>query len=285
MKVCVYGLGHLGSVTAACLAARRISVVGLDKDRASSVIEDTVDGEPGLSDLLRRGVRQGYLALTTAVQYALRDATILWVAFDTPVDRDNRADVQYIWDRLAEVREHVQPGTLVLISSQVPVGFTARLAAEWPDLTVAVSPENLRRGQAIQCFMSPGRVIIGGARDSRLEELFWPFCLALLWMSYESAEMVKHGINGFLATSISFANELGRISERVGADPKDVERGLRTDPRIGTLAYVAPGNPITGGTLLRDIEYLRKLAHNLDLDNPLIDAIPASNQVTAAVCV
>ncbi|MBV8717950.1 MAG: UDP-glucose/GDP-mannose dehydrogenase family protein [Chloroflexi bacterium] len=287
--VCVYGLWHLGCVTAACLASAGRRVVGLDPDQKvvdGLRVGQTPVAEPGLAELIQAGQSVGSLAFTNDAPEALRSASILWVTFDTPVDEADHADVAWVRGQLDAVRAHVQPHTLILISSQVPVGFSDELARDWtekcPSLTFACSPENLRLGRAIEAFTRPDRVIVGCAPDTvreRIQSLFAPFCDRIEWMSLESAEMTKHAINAFLAASVVFANELARICEQVGADARDVERGLKSEARIGPQAYVAPGAPLAGGTLARDVAFLRRLSVEHHLDTPLFDAIPRSNRV------
>jgi UDPglucose 6-dehydrogenase len=143
-----------------------------------------------------------------------------------------------------------------------------------PEHTFAVSPENLRRHRAMDDFLTQERVIIGAAfRDWRLEELFAPFCQNILWMSAESAEMVKHALNGYLAMCIAYANELGDIVRQVGADIDDVFEGFRTDPRVSPTAPLKPGGPYIGGTLGRDVWVMSQLG-----DGPLIPAVNESNR-------
>ncbi len=285
--VCVYGLWHLGCVTAACLAGAGRQVVGLDPD-AGGVAELAAGrppiAEPGLTELIGQGLADGTLAFTADPAVALDAAGILWVTFDTPVDEDDRADVDWVRAQLETVRPHLRPGTLILLSSQVPVGFTAQLEREWrqtdPSLQFACTPENLRLGRAIEVFRRPERVVLGtgeGVDRERLARLFAPFTDQIEWMSLASAEMTKHALNGFLAVSVAYTNELARLCERVGADATEVERGLRSEPRIGRRAYVSPGPPIAGGTLLRDIGFLAGLSAEHGLTNPLIGSVRESN--------
>lgn len=285
--VCVLGLWHLGSATAACLAGAGYTVVGLDGDA------DTVEGlqagrapisEPGLNELLAEGIAAGRLRFTIDPVDALAQADVVWVAFDTPVDDNDNADEGWVRARLDEVRPAIQPGTLVFMSSQVPVGFTQALEAAWrpsdPTLQFASSPENLRLGQAIQTFRQPGTVCVGlgaGADRDRVTALLAPFTQDFVWMSLASAEMTKHARNGFLALSVVYANELARICEEVGADATEVERGLRAEPRIGARAYVSPGPPIAGGTLIRDIAYLARLSAAHDVSVPVVSGVARSN--------
>jgi UDPglucose 6-dehydrogenase len=285
MRVVVFGLWHLGCVTAACVAAAGKHVVGLDLDAA--VVERLRAGEPpiqepGLAELVRSGLASGALSFTTDAAAALEGADVLWVTFDTPVDARDEADVASVRTRLEAIRGAVRPGTLVLVSSQVPAGFTRALARDWAGLgvTFGYSPENLRLGKAIGVFQAPERVIVGltDAGDRRrVEELFSPYGQRIEWMSVESAEMTKHAINAFLATSVSFINELARLCERVGADAREVERGLKTEGRIGPKAYLSPGPAFAGGTLARDLRFLAGFGRELGVTTPLMEGVLASN--------
>lgn len=285
MRVAVFGLWHLGCVTAACLASAGKTVVGLDLDpevvgrlrRGAPPIQ-----EPGLAELIAAGRAAGRLSFTADAAVALRDADVLWVTFDTPVNERDEADVASVRARLEAVRGAVRPGTLVMVSSQVPVGFTRSLARDWAGLGLrfGYSPENLRLGKAIAAFQSPERVIAGLTDDRdrpRVEALFHPYGRALEWMSVESAEMTKHAINAFLATSVAFANEVARVCEKVGADAREVERGLKTEGRIGPRAYLSPGPAFAGGTLARDLRFLAAFGAELGVATPLMAGVLASN--------
>jgi UDPglucose 6-dehydrogenase len=147
-------------------------------------------------------------------------------------------------------------------------------------LSFACSPENLRLGKALDVFLKPDRIVVGvrniEARQA-LEALLVPITDRVEWMSVESAEMTKHAINAFLATSVTFANEIASICELVGADAKEVERGLKTEMRIGPKAYLSPGGPFAGGTLARDIEFLGVESRAKQLVTPLLSSVRASN--------
>jgi UDPglucose 6-dehydrogenase len=287
MRVVVYGLWHLGCVTAACLAAAGNQVVGLDLDQ--QVVSELQQGrpplhEPGLAELIAAGMASDQLAFSSAPAEALRAADLLWVTFDTPVNDQDSADVAFVRARLESIAGDIPPHTLVLISSQVPVGFTGALERDWRDraLRYAYSPENLRLGKAIQAFQKPDRVIIGlrdQADQQVLAALFTPFCQQIEWMSVESAEMTKHALNAFLATSVTFINELARLCEVVGADAKEVERGLKSEARIGPRAYLAPGAAFAGGTLARDVRFLIDFGQQYQVATPLFDGVLASNDV------
>jgi UDPglucose 6-dehydrogenase len=175
---------------------------------------------------------------------------------------------------------------MVLISSQMPVGSVKRLESiakdRYPnkDISFACSPENLRLGKALDVFLNPDRIVVGvrSANDrEKLDRLLRPITDRIEWMSVESAEMTKHAINAFLATSVTFANEIASICELVGADAKEVERGLKTEIRIGPKAYLSPGGAFAGGTLARDIAFLNKIGSEKRLTTPLLSSIKASN--------
>lgn len=278
MKVCVFGLWHLGTVTAACLASLGHEVAGLDFD------EETIDAlgrgkpplhEPGLEDLVGQGLADGTLRFTTDARDALKGARAVWVTFDTPVDEDDRADVDFVMGRIDSMLDHVDPGTLVLVSSQLPAGSIRRLETSRPGVTFACSPENLRLGKAIDAFLKPDRVVVGTRSDNErktIMDLLEPLHARIEWMSVESAEMTKHALNAFLATSVAFINEIAVACETVGADAQEVARGLKSDARIGPRAYLSPGGAFAGGTLARDIEFLKSR-----VDLPLIASVKTSN--------
>ena len=289
MNVCVAGLWHLGTVTAACMASGGHTVIGYDPDPA--VIDALSAGrppifEPGLAELVQEGLANERLRFTADSSEALRTADVLLVAWDTPVDEDDQADVQSVVARAEALFPHLRPGSLVVISSQLPVGTTAYLEARCaalrpgPRIEFACSPENLRLGQAIDAFTRPDRIVIGtrGTQSRpQLAALFAPFSERIEWMSVESAEMTKHALNAFLATSVAFINEIAAISERVGADAAEVARGLKTDARIGPRAYLSPGPAFTGGTLARDIVFLGRRGAELGVPLHLISSVRESN--------
>ncbi|MBI2813959.1 MAG: UDP-glucose/GDP-mannose dehydrogenase family protein [Opitutae bacterium] len=280
MKVTILGLWHLGSVTAACLA-RHHRVTGLDLDE--TVVAGLRGGraplhEPGLDTLIATGLAHGRLDFTTDVTAAAA-ADLVWVCYDTPVDADDRSDLGWVHTRLARVLPILRPGAVVLISSQLPVGTCARLAKLHPALRFACSPENLRLGKAIEAFEKPARIIVGAPAAARatLEQLLTPLGAPLVWMRPESAEMVKHALNSFLALSVAYINEVAALAEAVGADAQEVAAGLKSDPRIGPRAYLAPGGPFAGGTLARDVVTLTKLGADRAIPLALIPAIKESN--------
>ncbi len=282
MNITVLGLWHLGSVTAAC-CAEHFRVTGLDFDEA--LIEGLAKGkapimEPGLDALLQDGIRSGRLDFSTDAKLACADADILWICDDTPVDADDVADTAYVLGRVRRGARHLRAGAVLVVSSQMPVGTCGILQKEFPDLHVACCPENLRLGKALEVFRNPERIVLGvrdAATQARLEPVFAKWTQELLWMSPESAEMTKHGINSFLAMSVAFMNELARVCERTGADAREVERGLKSEGRIGPRAFLRAGGAFAGGTLARDVVALTRVAAEHSETLRLIPGIKESN--------
>jgi UDPglucose 6-dehydrogenase len=289
MQVCVQGLWHLGSVTSACLASVGHDVTGLDSD--APTVDRLAQGkaplfEPGLDDLIQMGISSATLKFSNLPILALKNTEVLWIAFDTPVDDDDQADVDFVQDQIKQALPFLPKGAVILVSSQMPVGSIRELESfalqnlPEKDLNFACSPENLRLGKAIDVFLRPDRIVLGVRNNHTrqvLEKLLSPITDKLEWMSVESAEMTKHAINAFLATSVTFANEIAAICELVGADAKEVERGLKTEARIGPKAYLSPGGPFAGGTLARDIAYLGIQSSGHNLATPLLSSVNPSN--------
>jgi UDPglucose 6-dehydrogenase len=288
MNICVLGLWHLGSVTAAGLAALGHRVIGFDFDDAT--VANLSKGiapisEPGLEELIKRGLSSGNLRFSSTANDA-KDVDVLWVTYDTPVDDDDNVDADFVMRQIERALREMRTEALVLISSQLPVGSVRRLeqAADLNcgalPLRVAYSPENLRLGNAVSDFLHPKRIVVG-VRSNRDKELLRGLLSSITesleWMSVESAEMTKHAINAFFATSVAFANEIATICESVGADAKEVERGLKTEVRIGPRAYLSPGAAFAGGTLARDITFLNQMARGHGMVTPLLASVLPSN--------
>lgn len=282
MKIVVQGLWHLGCVTAACCAQHH-EVIGLDFDKATN--DGLRNGkapllEPGLNDLIAAGLARKTLAFSENPETACTGADVLWLCYDTPVNDQDESDIEFVLGNLSKCLPHLPTGALVLVSSQLPVGTCRRLEEEFPQFHFAYSPENLRLGNAIDAFTKAERVVVGqrtGVKQELIKKLFEPFTPQVIFMRTESAEMVKHALNSFLALSITFINEIARLCERTGADAKEVAAGLKSDARIGPRAYLGPGGPFAGGTLARDVVTLTRLAGEKKEQLPLISAIKQSN--------
>ena len=289
MRICVQGLWHLGSVTAACLASLEHDVIGFDEDK--SLIEKLSSGkaplfEPGLNDLLKDGINSKKLQFSYDRNNSLRDIDLLWITYDTPVDNEDKADTNFVLEEIQKSIACCSKGTLILVSSQLPVGTVSYLEkftqSNFPEsnISFAHSPENLRLGQALSIFLNPDRIVVGcRTKASRilLEKILSDISNNIEWMSVEASEMTKHAINSFLAISVVFANELASICEKIGVDAKQVARGLKTEQRIGPKAYLLPGAAFAGGTLARDINFLNQLSEEYCLPNKLLASVEDSN--------
>jgi UDPglucose 6-dehydrogenase len=285
MKIAVQGLWHLGSVTSACLASKNFKVLAVDTDK--KLIENFNQGilpifEPGLEDLFKKN--KSKINFTDDLK-KLTDIDLLWITFDTPVDNNDKADVKFVVEKIKESIAFLKDSAVVLISSQLPVESIKSLELfaknKKRKISFAYCPENLRLGDALNVFLNPDRIVVG-CRDEftkkRISKILTKLTKNIVWMSVESAEMTKHAINSFLAISVTFANELASICEKVGADAKQVEEGLKTDIRIGKKAYLGPGGPFAGGTLARDIKFLENISKKFSLQNRIISSVFKSNQ-------
>jgi UDPglucose 6-dehydrogenase len=288
-RIAVVGMWHLGPVTAACLASVGHDVTAIDEDPeiiAGLIQTKPPVAEPGLAETIAHECEAGRLRFSAFLKDAGR-CEVVWIAYDTPVDESDVADVEVVHGRSMQVLEHVRDGTVFVISSQMPVGSVARMEREFAPhaagrcVRFACAPENLRLGKAMDVLLHPDRVVLGvrdRAARSTLEAVYAPITERIEWMSVESAEMTKHAINAFLATSVCFINEIAALCERIGADAGEVERGLKTDRRIGQRAYLHAGGAISGGTLSRDLGFLQLLGRQTAAALPLIDGVRASNE-------
>jgi UDPglucose 6-dehydrogenase len=284
VKIAVVGLWHLGTVTAAALAAEGHDVVALDDAAVVEAIERgklPVD-EPGLGELIAAERAGGRLRFASGARDAA-GAELIWIAYDTPVDDQDRPDVASVIERASRFLESFAGEAVVVVSSQLPVGSVAELERRFAGgrFSFAAIPENLRLGSAIAYFRAPDR-FVAGVRDDRARDAIaravGGFAANVVWMSVESAEMTKHAINAFLATSVTFANELAAVCERTGADAREVERGLKSDARVGPKAYVRAGEAFAGGTLARDLKFLAALGDREQLPLEQLRATAASNE-------
>jgi UDPglucose 6-dehydrogenase len=289
LKVAVAGLWHLGTVTAGCLASLGHEVVAYDEN--AEVVANLRRGqlpvaEPYLAEMLGTGVSQQHLTFTAAPR-DLESSDALWICYDTPVNDDDVADVDFVRTRIQRLLAHLRDGAMVLISSQLPVGTTASIAAlqhkmaKAKQFAFAYVPENLRLGRAVEVFTRPDRIVagVGGQSDRlRIAPLLGTITDRIEWMSLESAEMTKHALNAFLATSVGFINEIACLCEQVGADALEVERGLKSDIRIGKAAYLHPGAAFAGGTLARDVKFLVDLSRQENVQAAVLTGVEQSNR-------
>jgi UDPglucose 6-dehydrogenase len=265
-------------------------VVGVDQD--ANKVAELNKGipplfEPGLAELVRNNIDSGRLSYTTDLGHAVAGSNYVLITFDSSVDPDDNVDLSEIFDTSVKLSQHLEDDTAIVVSSQVPIGTCEKVESlireNNPSLrfTVAYSPENLRLGQAIQYFKNPDRIVIGANSDFALdkaETLFGVINAPKLRMNLRSAEMAKHALNCFLATSISFANEIAGLCDELGADAMKVAAALQSDARIGSRLPLSPGLGFSGGTLARDLKVLRDLGERVSCETTLINGVLEVNQ-------
>jgi UDPglucose 6-dehydrogenase len=243
--------------------------------------------EPGLNGLISRNISQKRLKYTTDLASALKGADFVLITFDTPVDENDEIDLTCILKTTNSLSNMLEPQSIVIICSQVPVGTCNKIKSVIQEknsnllFDVAYVPENLRLGQAISRFIAPEALVFGADNNptlDRVDQFFSIIKCPKIKMDLRSAEMSKHALNAYLATSISFANEIGNLCDAVGADMLKVAEALRLDSRIGAKALLNPGLGFSGGTLARDVKVLQKLGKEVDVETQLINGVIEVNQ-------
>jgi UDPglucose 6-dehydrogenase len=293
MRLAMIGTGYVGLVSGACFAefGPQVTCVDLDANKVDRLQRGEIPiYEPGLDALVARGVQAGRLHFTTDLAAAVRDADVVFIAVGTPSRRgDGHADLRYVEDAAAEIGRALQGYTVVVTKSTVPVG-TGRRVAEiireantGAEFDVASNPEFLREGSAIEDFMRPDRVVVGtdSVRASEvMAALYRPLALREVPMvvtSLESAELTKYAANAFLATKISFINEIADLCEQVGADVQDVARGMGLDRRIGRT-FLHPGPGYGGSCFPKDTAALVRTAQQARVSLRIVEAVVAVNE-------
>lgn len=290
MKLAVVGTGYVGLVTGTCLAEMGNSVVCIDVD--SEKVEQLRQGvipiyEPGLKELVEANVSEGRLTFTIDTRQAVKDSQIVMIAVGTPPMEDGSADLSAVF-QVAELMAEVGPSKLVVVTkSTVPVGTCEALQRRMnelnrPDIKIVSNPEFLKQGDAVNDFLKPERVVIGagdGEAAQLMQELYSPFLRTgnrLIVMDIPSAEMTKYVANAFLATKISFMNEMSRLCERVGADVELVRAGISSDSRIGDK-FLFPGLGYGGSCFPKDVKALIQTGKSNGCDMKILQSVDDVN--------
>ena len=291
-KVCVVGTGYVGLVTGACLADLGNEVVCLDIVEAKIArlrAGEMPIYEPGLEPLVRRNVAKGRLRFTTNYAEAVGDADYCFIAVNTPsIANGAAADMTYVENAAGSIAEHATGDLIIINKSTMPVGSgdlvsaIARKNLRNPDLTISVvsNPEFLREGSAVRDFLQPDRVVLGSydqAAARRVGELYVPLRAPIVITDLYTAEMIKYASNAFLATKISFINEIARICDLLGADVKEVAAGMGYDKRIGR-AFLDAGLGYGGSCFPKDVKALAHMADQAGLHPQLLDAVMKINK-------
>ena len=290
MEISVVGAGHVGLVTGACFADLGHSVVVVDNDlkRITNLRKGVMPYyEPGLEELVARGVREKRLTFTTSLKEGVAQSTIIFIAVGTPQKATGEADLAYVEIVARSIAECLPGYRLVVEKSTVPVQTGKWVAhtiktylKKKQSFDVASNPEFLREGTAIQDFMKPDRVVLGveSARaKALLVELYKPLGVPIVVTDINSAELIKHASNSFLSMKISFINAVSQICERVGADVAQVADGMGLDPRIGR-SFLNAGAGFGGFCFPKDLEAFIKIAEQLGYDFELLKAVRNVNE-------
>ncbi len=297
MKVTIIGAGYVGLVSGCCFAEFGASVTCVDPDE--SRISMLKDGripiyEPGLDKLLADNSEASRLEFSTELSSAIPDADLVFIAVGTPARRgDGHADLSYVYAAASDVARHLHGYTVIVDKSTVPVGTARqvkRIIAEAnpeADFDVASNPEFLREGAAISDFMRPDRVVIGtdsSKAEALLRQLYRPLNLIeapIMVTDLESAELIKYASNAFLATKISFINEMSMLCEQVGADVHAVAKGMGLDGRIGKK-FLHPGPGFGGSCFPKDTQALIRMAQENQVSARIVEAVLEVNAAQKA---
>jgi UDPglucose 6-dehydrogenase len=298
MKIAVVGTGYVGLVTGTCLAETGNHVICVDINEQK--VEMMKYGklpiyEPGLELLFLRNITQKRLHFTTNLAEAIEEAKIIFLALPTPPGEDGSADLSYVLGAAKDIAQLVKEYKVVVTKSTVPVGTAGKVTAIMKENTehefaVVSNPEFLREGVAVDDFMKPDRVVVG-TTDERarklLAELYGPYVRQgnpVIFMDERSSELTKYAANSFLATKISFMNEIANLCEKVGADVDMVRRGIGADERIGRR-FLFSGIGYGGSCFPKDVQALAKSAEENHYDFKILNSVMEVNQIQKKVLV
>ncbi len=291
MKIAVVGTGYVGLVTGTCLAETGNTVICVDIN--AQKVEMMKAGkvpiyEPGLDVLFHRNIEQGRLKFTTSLAEAIADAQIIFLALPTPPDGDGAADLSFVLGAAKDIAQIISDYKVVVTKSTVPVGTADKVKAVFAantqvEVDVVSNPEFLREGVAVEDFMKPDRVVVGTQSEKAqklMAELYGPYVRQgnpIIFMDERSSELTKYAANSFLATKISFMNEIANLCELVGADVDAVRKGIGSDDRIGKR-FLFPGVGYGGSCFPKDVQALAKSADENQYDFKILDAVMEVNE-------
>lgn len=291
MKISVVGTGYVGLVTGTCLAetGNQVFCVDIDERKVSMLQSGRITiYEPGLEKLFERNLKEERLQFTTSLEEGIRDAEIVFLALPTPPGEDGSADLKYVLGVAEHIGKLLTDYKVIIDKSTVPVGTAekvhAAIASNYKgEFDVVSNPEFLREGVAVDDFMKPDRIVIGTTSERAqklLTDLYAPYVRQgnpILFMDERSAELTKYAANSFLATKISFMNEIAQMCERLGADVDQVRKGIGSDERIGKR-FLFPGIGYGGSCFPKDVKALVYSAHEVDYDFQILDAVMEVNE-------
>jgi UDPglucose 6-dehydrogenase len=291
MKIAVVGTGYVGLVTGTCFAetGNDVICVDIDKKKVKKLSEGEITiYEPGLNKLFLRNLKEDRLKFTTDLASGIRDAKIIFLALPTPPGADGSADLRYILGVAEDLGKLMKDYKVIVDKSTVPVGTAEKVSEAIAknfkgEFDVVSNPEFLREGVAVEDFMKPDRVVIGTSSDIArkiMEELYNPFVRQgnpIIFMNERSAELTKYAANSFLATKITFMNEIAQLCERLGADVDMVRRGIGSDERIGKR-FLFPGIGYGGSCFPKDVQALIKSSNEANYEFKILNAVMNVNE-------
>lgn len=290
MKIAVVGTGYVGLVTGTCFAetGNTVTCVDIDEAKVKKMRAGKVPiYEPGLEDLFTRNIQEGRLEFTTSLKEGIKGAEVIFLALPTPPGEDGSADLSYILGVADELGKILNTFAVIVDKSTVPVGTAERVQRHIANnaktrFAVVSNPEFLREGFAVSDFLKPDRIVIGSSSKKAqviMERLYEPFTRQgsqLLHMDERSAEITKYAANAFLATKISFMNEIANLCERAGADVDAVREGIGSDERIGKR-FLFPGIGYGGSCFPKDVLALQRTATEYEYDFKILEAVTQVN--------
>ena len=296
IKIAVVGTGYVGLVTGVCFAEMGNQVICVDIDEKK--VESLKNGvipiyEPGLNLIFQRNIKQGRLHFTTNLAEGVKDAQIVFLALPTPPGEDGSADLSYVLGVASELGKIMTDYKVIVDKSTVPVGTAEKVHNAIAEnstnkFDVVSNPEFLREGKAVDDFMKPDRVVIGtNSEQARtiMSKLYEPFVRQgnpVIFMDERSAEMTKYAANSYLATRISFMNEIANLCERLGADVDMVRKGMGSDDRIGRR-FLFPGVGYGGSCFPKDVQALAKTASENEYDFQILNSVMKVNRIQKSI--
>ncbi len=296
MNICMVGTGYVGLVTGACLADFGMDVTCVDKDEKKiALLKSGISPiyEPGLEELIHKNEKAGRLRFTTDLKESIERCLVIFIAVGTPPREDGSPDLSFIFQVAESIAEHMNGYKVVVTKSTVPTGTGAQIAEILRTkngrhkFSIVSNPEFLREGSAIEDFMRPDRVVIG-SRDEEavaiVKDVYSPLAMAgvpFVVTDVESSELIKYASNGFLALKISFINEMAAMCERMGADVKDVARGMGLDKRISPH-FLSPGPGYGGSCFPKDSSAVVDLARKHGYTFQIMEAVLSVNDAVKA---
>jgi UDPglucose 6-dehydrogenase len=291
MKIAVVGTGYVGLVTGTCLAetGNHVFCVDIDERKVNKLKNGQITiYEPGLEKLFERNLKEERLSFTTSLKEGLQDAEIVFLALPTPPGEDGSADLKYVLGVAHEMGKLLTDYKIVIDKSTVPVGTAEKVRSAISEnykgeFDVVSNPEFLREGVAVDDFLKPDRIVIGTTSErakALLTELYAPYVRQgnpIIFMDERSAELTKYAANAFLATKISFMNEMAQMCERLGADVDMVRKGIGSDERIGKR-FLFPGIGYGGSCFPKDVKALMHSAREAGYDFQILDAVTEVNE-------